>query len=82
MADETLIELEPDRLGPRGDAAARDADGKPIYVAGAIPGERVLARVYKTGHVCTGTDVVDVKAANLPLVTVTPRPVAVGPARS
>lgn len=60
MADETLIELEPDRLGPRGDAAARDADGKPIYVAGAIPGERVLARVYKTGHVCTGTDVVEI----------------------
>ncbi len=57
-AGEDIIELELDGLGPRGDACGSDADGRPIYVAGGIPGERVRARVYKRGRHSTSAEMI------------------------
>lgn len=54
------IELELVDLAPRGDCIATGDDGKPVYVAGGIPGERVRARVYKSGRLFTGADLVEV----------------------
>lgn len=61
MADEaTEVELELVTMGPRGDAAAIDEDGRPVYVAYGIPGERVRARIYKRGRHSTSADLLEV----------------------
>jgi 23S rRNA (uracil1939-C5)-methyltransferase len=39
------IEIVPAGVAVGGDAVGRDADGKVVFVAGAVPGERVLAAV-------------------------------------
>jgi 23S rRNA (uracil1939-C5)-methyltransferase len=39
------IELAPTGMAAGGDAIARDADGRVVFVTGALPGERVRARV-------------------------------------
>jgi 23S rRNA (uracil1939-C5)-methyltransferase len=59
MSDE-IIELELDGVGPRGDACALDAEGRPIYVAWGIPGERVRARIHKRGRHSTSADTVEI----------------------
>jgi 23S rRNA (uracil1939-C5)-methyltransferase len=45
---ETPITLQIDSLGARGDGLA-DHDGRTVYVAGALPGEKIVARL--VGHV-------------------------------
>jgi len=61
MADAPVeVEVELVGIGPRGDAAAVDADGLPIYVAYGIPGERVRARIYKQGRHSASADLVEV----------------------
>ena len=40
-----VLELEPTVLVAGGEALARDADGRVVFVRGALPGERVRARV-------------------------------------
>ncbi len=51
------VELIPTRLAPTGDAVARDADGKSVYIKGALPGERVRVEIlvnrrrYSSGRV-------------------------------
>lgn len=67
MADEAqpeILELELVDLAPRGDAIAAGDDGKPVYVAGGISGERVRARVYKRGKLFTGADLVEIVRAS------------------
>ena len=39
------VELEPSAMAAGGSALARDADGRVVFVEGALPGERVRARV-------------------------------------
>lgn len=39
------LELVPERMAAGGDAIARDATGRVVFVAGALPGERVRVRV-------------------------------------
>jgi 23S rRNA (uracil1939-C5)-methyltransferase len=41
----TSLELRPDRFAAGGDAIARDADGRVVFVRGALPGESVLVDV-------------------------------------
>lgn len=66
MADEELLELELELVGvaPRGDATAVGPDGKPVYVAYGIPGERVRVRVFKRGRVHSGADLLEVLRAS------------------
>ncbi len=45
---DALVELIPDRFAAGGEAIARDADGRVVFVNGALPGERV--RVEITEH--------------------------------
>ena len=45
---DALVELIPDRFAAGGEAIARDADGRVVFVNGALPGERV--RVEITDH--------------------------------
>lgn len=59
-----IVELELDAIGPRGDASTTDADGKPIYVAWGIPGERVRARIYKRGRHSTSADTHEIVRAS------------------
>ncbi len=59
-AEPEILELELTGLAPRGDAIAHEPGGKPVYVAGGIPGERVRARVYKRGKLFTGADLVEI----------------------
>lgn len=40
-----VVELSPTAMVAGGDALARDADGRVVFVAGALPGERVAAEV-------------------------------------
>lgn len=54
------IEIELVGMAPRGDCIAQGDDGKPVYVAGGIPGERVRVRVYKRGRLFTGADLLEV----------------------
>lgn len=60
MAEDDIVELELVDLAPRGDAVGTGEDGKPVYVAGGIPGERVRARVYKRGKLFTGADLLEI----------------------
>lgn len=55
-----VIEIELVDLAPRGDCIATGDDGKPVYMPGGIPGERVRARVYKSGRLFTGADLVEI----------------------
>ncbi len=41
----TLVELVPERVAAGGDAVAREASGRVVFVHGALPGERVRARL-------------------------------------
>jgi 23S rRNA (uracil1939-C5)-methyltransferase len=43
MSDE--IELTIESLGARGDGVGRGADGAPVFVAGALAGEKVRVRL-------------------------------------
>lgn len=43
-----LLPLVPTTMVAGGDALARDDDGRVVFVSGALPGERVLARVTET----------------------------------
>jgi 23S rRNA (uracil1939-C5)-methyltransferase len=51
------VELSPTRFAPTGDAVARDAEGKSVYIKGALPGERVRVEIlvnrrrYSSGRV-------------------------------
>lgn len=58
--DQNVEELEVVELAPRGDGVGTGADGKPIYVAGAIPGERVRVRIYKRGRIYAGADLLGI----------------------
>jgi 23S rRNA (uracil1939-C5)-methyltransferase len=58
--DDDIVEVELVGLAPRGDAIGTGPDGKPVYVAYGIPGERVRARVYKRGRLYAGADLVEV----------------------
>lgn len=42
---DTVLQLDVTRIGAGGDGLARLPDGRPCFVAGALPGERVLARL-------------------------------------
>jgi 23S rRNA (uracil1939-C5)-methyltransferase len=64
-----LVELELDDIGPRGDASTLDEHGKPIYVAWGIPGERVVARIYKRGRHSSSADTVEILRASPHRVT-------------
>jgi 23S rRNA (uracil1939-C5)-methyltransferase len=58
------LEVELDGMAPRGDATGIGPDGRPVYVAYGIPGERVRARVYKYGRLYIGADLVEVLRAS------------------
>lgn len=45
MGDDALIELSPTGVAAGGDALARDAGGRVVFVTGALPGERALVRL-------------------------------------
>jgi 23S rRNA (uracil1939-C5)-methyltransferase len=64
MADESPrgeeVEVELVGMAPRGDATGIGPDGKPVYVAYGIPGELVRARIYKSGRLYAGADLVEV----------------------
>lgn len=59
-AADDIVELELTEVGPRGDAMAVHLDGRPIYVAYGIAGERVRARVYKRTHAWIGAELIEV----------------------
>ena len=42
---DALVELIPDRFAAGGEAIARDADGRVVFVNGALPGERVRVEI-------------------------------------
>ncbi|MBC8073381.1 MAG: class I SAM-dependent RNA methyltransferase [Deltaproteobacteria bacterium] len=69
LREPEYAELELDDIGPRGDATTVDAEGKPIYVAWGIPGERVRARIYKRGRHSTSADTVEILRASPHRVT-------------
>ena len=46
----TELVLTPTAMAAGGDALARDGDGRVVFVAGALPGERVAARLTETRH--------------------------------
>ncbi|MGI8685683.1 MAG: class I SAM-dependent RNA methyltransferase [Acidimicrobiales bacterium] len=48
MGDDALVELAPTAMAAGGDALARDASGRVVFVAGALPGERAVVRLTET----------------------------------
>lgn len=63
MAEATVVETIIDRLGTQGDGVAVLPDGKPLYVAGTAPGDRVRVALGKAeGNGVRGTLVEVVEA--------------------
>ena len=60
LTPDDIVEIEILDLAPRGDGTAVGDDGKPVYVAGGIPGERVRARVYRRGKRFAGADLLEI----------------------
>lgn len=58
------VELEPTGVAAGGDAIARDAEGRVVFVTGALPGERVTARVVDRRKDFARARVVDVLTAS------------------
>lgn len=58
------LELTPSAMAAGGDAIARDADGRVVFVEGALPGERVRARVVQSKKDFARAVVVDVVDAS------------------
>src|SRR5688572_28205707 len=54
------IEVEPATVVAGGDALARDADGRVVFVSGALPGERVIAHVVEERRDYRRADVVEI----------------------
>lgn len=48
MGDDRTLELVPTAMAAGGDALARDGDGRVVFVAGALPGERVVVSLTQT----------------------------------
>ena len=59
-----VLELEPTVLVAGGEAIARDADGRVVFVRGALPGERVRARVTERRKEWARADVTAVLTAS------------------
>lgn len=64
VASDELVELRPDRFAAGGDTIARDQDGRVVFVAGALPGETVLARIVRTKRDWARAFAVDIIAAS------------------
>lgn len=64
MSDGDVLVLEPTAMAAGGDALARDADGRVVFVSGALPGERVRARITSSKKDFAKAVVVDVLSAS------------------
>jgi len=58
------LELEPHAVAVGGDAVARAADGRVVFVTGALPGELVVARVTEERDRFLRADAIDVRRAS------------------
>ena len=59
----TIVELVTTGVAAGGEAVARDDDGRVVFVAGALPGERVLAGVVEEHHSFAKAQLVEVLEA-------------------
>jgi 23S rRNA (uracil1939-C5)-methyltransferase len=64
-----VLELRPDRFAAGGEALARDADGRVVFVRGALPGEVVVAEIVHEKRDWARAHVVDVVRASPDRVT-------------
>ena len=62
--DGGYLDLEPTGMAAGGDAIARDGDGRVVFVSGALPGERVRARVVQAKKDFARAEVVEVVASS------------------
>ena len=64
LTGNAIVELRPDRWAAGGDAIARAADGRVVFVAGAIPGETVRAEITASKKDFQRAEVVEVLDAS------------------
>ena len=69
MPTVATVQLRPDRFAAGGEAIARDADGRVVFVRGALPGETVTAELIHEKRDWARAHVVDVVEASTDRVT-------------
>ncbi len=63
-AGEAAVEVAVERIAVGGDGVGRDPDGRVVFVPGALPGERVVARVVETAPRWARAELVALRSAD------------------
>jgi 23S rRNA (uracil1939-C5)-methyltransferase len=69
MPTMATVQLRPDRFAAGGEAIARDADGRIVFVRGALPGETVTAELVQEKRDWARAHVIDVVEASADRIT-------------